>query len=343
MRIEMETKLDFADVLIRPKRSTLTSRKDVDLTRTFKFPHGASPWTGTPIIAANMDGVGTLPMAESLSKNKILTALHKFHDIVEYNEVDREYTFITVGIGEKGIDFLQEYKKIYGTPRLLCIDVANGYTQSFIDFIKLARELCPDSILMAGNVVTGEMTEELIMSGADIVKIGIGPGTVCTTRIIAGVGYPQLSATLECADAAHGLHGLICTDGGCRSSGDISKAFGAGADFVMLGGMLAGHDESGQSVIEQDGKKYIEHHGSSSEVAMDIHAGGKSSYRASEGKQILIPYRGSVSDTMVEVLGGIRSTCTYVGAGRLKELSRRTTFVMVNRQLSPGVSDATSI
>jgi len=343
MRIETDIKLDYADVLIRPKRSTLTSRRDVDLGRTFRFPHGRAEWTGVPLIAANMDGVGTLRMARALSPNHVMTALHKFHQLADYADIDMEYTFITVGIGEKGESFLREYIETHGQPRLLCIDVANGYTQAFGEFIKRARSLCPLSVIMAGNVVTGEMTEELILAGSDIIKVGIGPGTVCTTRLVAGVGYPQLSATIECADAAHGLKGLICADGGCRSSGDVAKAFGAGADFVMLGGLLAGHDESDQAIIEKDGRKYLEHHGSSSKVAMDLHNGGKASYRASEGKQILIPYRGPVSDTIEEILGGIRSACTYVGAARLKEISRRTTFILVNRQLSPGVTDSTGV
>lgn len=340
MRIDTDLKLDYSDVLIRPKRSTLTSRKDVNLERTLKFTHGAPEWTGVPIIAANMDGVGTFSMMKALKESRVMTALHKFHELDAYKEIERDFAFVTVGIGEKGKELLQNYKNMYGEPRFLCIDVANGYTERFGDFIKYAREVCSESVIMAGNVVTGEMTEELILSGADIVKVGIGPGTVCTTRVVAGVGYPQLSATIECADAAHGLKGLICADGGCRSSGDVAKAFGAGADFVMLGGMLAGHDESGQSIVEKNGKKYLEHHGSSSRVAMDMHSGGKASYRASEGKQILMPYRGAVKETMEEILGGIRSACTYVGAGRLKEISKRTTFVMVNRQLSPSTDGA---
>ncbi len=343
MRIETDIKLDYMDVLIRPKRSTLTSRKDVILEREFTFAHSAPRWSGIPLIASNMDGVGTVSMSSSLSKQKLMTALHKFHNLEDYENINKEYTFVTVGIGEKGKSFLQEYKKRYGIPRLLCIDVANGYTQVFGDFIKFARQLFPESIIMAGNVVTGEMTEELILSGADIVKVGIGSGTVCTTRIVAGVGYPQLSAIIECADAAHGLRGLICADGGCRNSGDVAKAFGAGADFVMLGGMLAGHDESEQNIIIKDGQKYLEHHGSSSEIAMDIHSGGKSSYRASEGRQILLPYKGPVEKTIEEILGGIRSACTYVGAKRLKEISRRTTFILVNRQLSPEVMDSKEV
>lgn len=338
MRIENDVKLDYADVLIRPKRSTLSSRKEVNLQRKFKFPHGENTWEGIPIIAANMDGVGTLAMMNILSQEKIMTALHKYHAINDLFNINKEYTFVTIGIKEKDREFLKIFIQKYGEPRWLCVDVANGYTETFVNFIKEVKELCLSSIIMAGNVVTGDMTEQLILSGADIVKVGIGPGTVCTTRIVAGVGYPQLSAIIECADAAHGLKGLICADGGCRNSGDIAKAFGAGADFVMLGGMFAGHDESEQECVEKNGEKFLVHYGSSSREAMEKHQNGKAFYKASEGKQILIPYRGSVKNTVEEILGGLRSTCTYVGARELKELPKRTTFLLVNRQLSPNES-----
>lgn len=334
MRIETDIKLDYADVLIRPKRSTLVSRKDVDLKRTYTFPHAPGKWTGIPIIAANMDGVGTFSMMKSLSKHSLLTALHKYYEPKEYKDIKTNFTFITTGITPADLKKLKQIEKIQ-KPKMICIDVANGYTENFVDFIRSVRKRNPQAIIMAGNVVTGEMTEQLILSGADIVKVGIGPGTVCTTRLVAGVGYPQLSAVIECADAAHGLGGHICADGGCRSSGDIAKAFGAGADFVMTGGMLAGHDESEFPIIEKEGKKYIEHFGSSSEEAMKRHGKGKARYKASEGKQILTPYKGKVEKTVEEILGGLRSTCTYVGARRLKELPKRTTFVLVNRQLSP--------
>ncbi|MFZ3020472.1 MAG: GMP reductase [Minisyncoccia bacterium] len=335
MRIENEKKLDYADVLIRPKRSTLSSRKEVSLEREFKFPHTKKTWSGVPIIAANMDGVGTVSMVASLKKEKLITALHKYHDLKDFKNVDKKYAFVTIGVRDEDKVFLKKFIKKYGEPHLLCIDVANGYTEKFVDFVKSVREISKGSILMAGNVVTGDMTEQLILSGADIVKVGIGPGTVCTTRVVTGVGYPQLSAIIECADAAHGLKGLICADGGCRSSGDIAKAFGAGADFVMVGGMFAGHDESEEKIIEKNGEKFIVHYGSSSSDALEKHYGGKSSYRASEGKKILVPFKGPVLNTVKDILGGIRSACTYVGARQIKELPRRTTFILVNRQLSP--------
>lgn len=330
MRIDSDIKLDFDDVLIRPKRSTLASRSQVSLLRTFNFYHGAKSWTGIPIIAANMDGVGTLDMGLSLSKHKMLTALTK-HTTRASQEVDQEYTFVCVGI--KDDDFIRLKSLAKKTPpRLVCIDVANGYTKAMEAFVAKTRQLLPKSVIMAGNVVTGEMTEQLIISGADIVKVGIGPGSVCTTRKITGVGYPQLSAIIECADAAHGLGGLVCADGGCRQPGDIVKAFGAGADFVMLGSMLAGHDESGVDIVERDGQKFVSFYGSSSGQAMTKHAGGVANYRAAEGKSVLMPYKGPVDETVHELLGGLRSACTYVGAKSLKELSKRTTFLLVNHQ-----------
>lgn len=339
MRIDNELKLDYADVLIRPKRSTLRSRKEVRLERKFKFLHSKKVWNGVPIIATNMDGVGTLSMMHALKKQKLITAIHKYHSLDQFGQADKNYAFVTIGIQEKDIEFLKKYIKKFGDPSMLCIDVANGYTECFVDFVKRARALSPGSVIMAGNVVTGDMTEQLILSGADIVKVGIGPGTVCTTRIMTGVGYPQLSAVIECADAAHGLKGLICADGGCRSSGDIAKAFGAGADFVMIGGMLAGHDESEQELVEKNGEKFMVHYGSSSTEAMLAHGNGKANYKASEGKQILVPYKGAVKNTVEEILGGLRSTCAYVGATELRELPRRTTFVHVNRQLSPSSTE----
>ena len=212
--------------------------------------------------------------------------------------------------------------------------MANGYTKSFVDFLRKLREAHPQITIMAGNVVTGEMAEELILDGADIVKVGIGPGSVCTTRKMTGIGYPQLSAVIECADAAHGLGGLICADGGCTSPGDLAKAFGGGADFIMLGGMLAGHDECMGEVTEQGGARKVRFYGMSSRAAMDKHAGGVANYRASEGKEVLLDYRGPVEDTVLEILGGVRSACTYVGAHKLRELSKRTTFIRVARQLN---------
>jgi GMP reductase len=201
-----------------------------------------------------------------------------------------------------------------------------------VEFVCKVRAAFADKTIVAGNVVTGEMVEELLLSGADIVKVGIGPGSVCTTRVKAGVGYPQLSAVIECADAAHGLGGRIISDGGCTCPGDVAKAFGGGADFVMLGGMFAGHDESGGELVERGGQQFKLFYGMSSSTAMSMHAGEVALYRASEGKTVEVPYRGPIKETVREILGGVRSACTYVGAASLKELTKRTTFILVQEQ-----------
>ncbi len=340
MHIENTVKLDFKDVLIRPKRSTLSSRSEVDITREFKFLHSPVVYHDIPIIAANMDTTGTFEMARALGKHGMSVALHKHYDVEEYtaffSSLDKKSTaFYSLGIGDGDWTKFQDVMtKAPGAIQYVCIDVANGYTESFVAFIKKVRATYPELVIMAGNVVTGDMTEELILAGADIVKVGIGPGSVCTTRKMTGVGYPQLSAIIECADAAHGLGGRICADGGCTVPGDIAKAFGAGADFVMLGGMLAGHDEAGGETVEQDGKTFKKFYGMSSKSAMDKYAGGVAKYRAAEGKTVLIPARGPVEGTVQDILGGVRSACTYVGARRLKELTMRTTFVRVSMQLN---------
>jgi GMP reductase len=339
MRIEYDVKLDFRDVLIRPKRSVLKTRADVSLEREFKFKHTKSTWHGVPIIASNMDHTGTLNMAIALAEHGLLTALDKFIPADEWKDFGKKQakalasSFVSVGIGEADFEKLEKVMKVIKVP-FICLDVANGYTERFVSCLEHLRGTYPDTVIMAGNVVTGEMSEELILSGADIVKIGIGPGSVCTTREKTGVGYPQLSAIIEWADAAHGLGGLVCADGGCTTPGDVAKAFAAGADFVMLGGMLAGHDESSWEIIEEKGKKYKRFYGMSSAEAMERHHGTIADYRASEGRSVNIPYRGPVKNTVLDILGGIRSTCTYVGAHRLKELSKRTTFIRVARQLN---------
>ncbi|KJD36247.1 guanosine 5'-monophosphate oxidoreductase [Tamlana sedimentorum] len=339
MRIEYDIKLGFKDVMFRPKRSTLKSRSEVSLEREFKFLHSPETWTGIPIMAANMDTVGTFEMALALSEKKLFTAIHKHYSLSKWNNFTSNLTkdknnFIAVstGIGQNDSDKLAKIIQQNPNIKFICIDVANGYSEHFANFVKQTRELYPKKVIIAGNVVTGEMVEELLLCGADIVKVGIGPGSVCTTRVKTGVGYPQLSAIIECADAAHGLGGQIISDGGCTTPGDIAKAFGAGADFVMLGGMLAGHDESGGKIIESNGKTYKQFYGMSSSTAMDKHVGGVANYRASEGKTVEVLYKGAVENTLQDILGGIRSTCTYVGASRLKELTKRTTFIRVNEQ-----------
>ena len=336
MRIENDVKLDFKDVLIRPKRSTLTSRKEVQLRRTFTFKHSRMDWTGIPIMSSNMDTTGTFEIAAELSQHGIFTCIHKHYSINEWEEnihkINNNYIALSCGILEKDMEKLAQLAHLV---KFICLDVANGYTERFVDTVKYVRKTYPKHTLIAGNVVTGEMVEELILAGADIVKVGIGGGSACSTRKQTGVGYPQLSAVIECGDAAHGLGGHIVSDGGCKIPGDIAKAFGGGADFCMLGGMLAGHAESGGKMVEIDGVKYKMFYGMSSDTAMLKYKGKVAKYRSSEGITIKIKYKGPIENTILDMMGGLRSACTYVGAKKLKELSKRTTFIRVTQQLNP--------
>lgn len=337
MRIENDIKLDFKDVLIRPKRSTLKTRSGVSLIREYKFRNSGERYVGVPIMAANMDGVGTIELAKAIAIDGMFTCLTKHYTVMEVvnnfiSDNLTPYAAVTIGLNDDDLEKLRQIATALKSSRnplqYICLDAANGYTERFVDRVKELRELYPYQTIIAGNVVTAEMTEELILSGADIVKVGIGPGSVCTTRIKTGVGYPQLSAIIECADAAHGLGGHIIADGGCTSPGDVAKAFGAGADFVMLGGMLAGHNEGGGQIIDN----HVRFYGMSSKAANDKHFGGLKDYRSSEGREVLIPYKGKVRDTIQDILGGLRSACTYVGASELKYLSKCTTFIRVTQQ-----------
>ena len=339
MRIEEDIKLDYADVLFRPKRSTLSSRKEVELKRTYKFKYSNHQWLGIPIIAANMDGVGEIEIAKNLAKFEIMTCLTKHHDIktIKRNSVVKEifpHLMLSTGTSSEDYKRLNAILKEFSFFEFICIDIANGYSDHFSKFVTSVREKYPTKTIIAGNVVTADMTQELVMNGADIVKVGIGPGSVCTTRSQTGVGYPQLSAVIECADAAHGLGAHIIADGGCTCPGDVAKAFGGGTDFVMLGGMFAGHEEGGGKKIKKNGSQFIEFYGSSSDTAIDKHYGGLSDYRSSEGKKVQLKYRGKIKNTVLNILGGLRSSCTYVGAPSLKQLSKCTTFVRVNQQFN---------
>ena len=337
MRIEEDVKLDFKDVLFKPKRSKLESRRNVDLSRTFKFYNSGNEWSGIPIMSSNMDGVGTFSMAKVSQDYQMMTVITKTTSIEKWREaVGRGLRLQSVSVctGTNKIfdpdaaDYrnMQDVLKSFPDVKMITVDVANAYHQNFVDFIKIILDEYPNRVIFAGNVVTPEMVEELIINGADIVKIGIGPGSVCTTRTMTGVGVPQFSAIVDCADAANGVDGHIMADGGCGHPGDIAKALGGGAHCVMIGGMLAGHDES--EFEARDGK--IEFYGMSSDKANIKHFGGLKKYRTSEGRNVKIPYRGSIDTTVQDILGGLRSTCTYVGAAGLKQLSKCTTFVRCN-------------
>jgi GMP reductase len=339
MHIETDIKLDFRDVLIRPKRSVLTSRSEANIARTLRFRHAGTEWTGFPLIASNMDTIGTFEMAAALWESRALVALHKYYPaeaLIDFfrSEVSGN-AFFTVGSLSEDWEKLAAVKAEVAVP-MLSIDVANGYTEQFLDAVVKLRSENPKAVIMAGTVVTAEMTEALILAGADIVRIGIGSGSVCTTRDLTGVGFPQLSAVMECADAAHGLKGLVCSDGGCVVPGDIVKAIGGGADFVMLGGMLSGHKECAGEIVHElvDGQQVpkMVFYGMSSETAMKKHHGGVAQYRAAEGKTVTVPYKGEVKETIAQIAGGLRSAMTYIGAEHLKEVTKRTTFILVNSQ-----------
>lgn len=335
MRIENEILLDFSDVLIRPKRSEAPSRKNVSLNRKFKFLNSGVEWEGVPIVAANMSTTGTMSMAKVFNKHSMSVCLHKYYTINQLVEFFRaNQAFYTLGIKEDDFEKLNSFVRVFGSaPKYICLDVANGYTKFFVEKCKQIRDKFKNSVIMAGNICTAEMVQELLLSGGvDIVKVGIGGGSVCTTRLVTGVGVPQFSAIVECADAAHGLQGHVVSDGGCTSSGDVVKAFGAGADFVMLGGMLSGHEEcEGDWHYDDNGnKQYLGFYGMSSKEAMDKFNGGQNNYRASEGRSVKVSYKGPVENTIIEILGGIRSACTYVGTETLKDLSKCCTFMRVN-------------
>lgn len=340
MRIEEDVKLDYKDVLLRPKRSTLKSRSEVDLNRSFRFCHSGREWTGVPIVIANMDTVGTFEMAVEMARHGCMVAIHKHYSIDEWKAFAKAqpetapYVCASAGTSKSDMAKLDAILTACPSVTTICLDVANGYSEFFVGAVKGVRERWPRHTIMAGNVVTNEMTEELIMHGADIVKVGIGPGSVCTTRKQTGVGYPQLSAVIECADAAHGLGGFVCADGGITCPGDAAKAFGGGADFIMMGGMFAGTDEAAGATVTRGGKTFKQFYGMSSSTAMKKHVGGVAEYRSSEGKTVEVPHKGPAAAIVLDLLGGIRSACTYIGAATLKEVPRRTTFIRVTQQLN---------
>ncbi|WP_428074691.1 GMP reductase [Candidatus Avelusimicrobium luingense] len=351
-RLINDVQLDYCDVLFQPKRTTLNSRSEADILREYSFKWYPKTIKACGIIAANMATTGTFEMNDALEKFNAITCLHKHYtheQIKAYFKKPHPLTFICTGLKD---DKEKLFKLLSENPHIdkLCVDIANGYIPKLLGFVKELRAKFPNLLLMAGNVVTGDMTQDLILSGADIVKAGIGPGSVCLTRSQTGVGRPQLSTVLEVSDAAHGVGGMICADGGCTVPGDIAKAFGAGADFVMIGGMLAGSDEAAGELVERyvqtswvdkesgdltiELRRYKKFYGMSSKLAQQKHFGGMAKYRTTEGREKLIPYTGPVEHIIEDILGGLRSTMSYIGARRLKDIPRCTTFYTVNKQLN---------
>tara|TARA_Y100001970_G_scaffold54640_1_gene69314 strand:+ start:1194 stop:2231 length:1038 start_codon:yes stop_codon:yes gene_type:complete len=340
MKVDNTPQLDFKDVLIRPKRTTLMSRSEVNLERELKFPHSKQVWKGVPIIAANMDTTGTFGVYDILSKNKMLTCLNKFYNLKDFEErwkenpMDPDYFMISTGIDERNFTFLNDIIE-FTKCKWLCVDIANGYMEQLVIFCDKCRATWPDIILVAGNVATREMVEELIINGkVDVVKVGIGPGSACLTRLKTGVGVPQLSAIMDCADAAHGLNGSIIGDGGITCPGDMAKAFGGGADFVMCGGVFAGHEENPGEIIEENGIKYKMFYGMSSDHAQNKHYGKMNIYRSSEGRVVKMKLKGKMELTVQDYLGGLRSACTYINSNCIKYMPKCTTFLTVGQQLN---------
>ena len=332
---------DFRDVLIVPKASSINSRSLVDLNKTFIFNNGLT-WTGIPIIASNMTTIGTLEVYKTLSKYKILTALHKFiklEDLIIYNQnnpedlLNPEYFAISTGISDSDYENLINIIDNFNC-KWIIIDIANGYIENLKLFCKKVRDKYKDKIIVAGNVCTKDGVNDLIECGIDIVKVGIGGGSACTTRIQTGIGMPQLSCVLECSIKNNNSNTYIISDGGITCPGDLAKSFGAGADFVMIGGEFAGHDENPGQLIEENGQKYKFFYGMSSSYAMtnNYAANNNKNYRSSEGREIKVKYKGNLNDTVKNYLGGLRSTCTYTNSSNISQLFHNCKFVLVNNQ-----------
>lgn len=355
MKIYEQFELDFQDVLIKPKRSYINSRAQVDVLREYKFKWCPRRITGTGVMVANMATVGTFDIAKHMIAQKMFCCLHKHYTVSELSDFItttdcRDYVFLSMGLRDEDYDKIETLLTQYPDRcRNICIDVPNAYIPRVKEMVMRMRAKFPDILLMVGNAVTAELVEDLILSGADIVKCGIGSGSACITRRITGVGRPQLSTIFECADVAHGVGGMICSDGGIVHIGDICKAFGAGADFVMMGGFYAGCPEAAGSVItkrylttqiDDSGAPIIEErqfkvfYGMSSEYAQNKHYCGMPNYRASEGRLVEIPLRESIDKLNSDILGGLRSYMTYIGARRLKDVSKCTTFYRVHTQLN---------
>ena len=366
----IEEKLDFDDVLIVPRRSTLTSR-NILLERTFKFYHSSRVWNGFSLCISNMDTTGVFAIAEQLYPKKIITCLHKYYktdDLIAYfkngemhNNYIRHkipYVWISIGMDDNDIKKIQEFYNCTSYYPNICIDVANGHLDSFVNYCAKVRNEFSDSIILGGNICIPEMVQELIIHGGiDIVKVGVGSSQICRTRTVSGVGFPQLSCIIECTNVAHGLKngdkrlGLVCSDGGCKTAGDVCKGFAANSDFVMIGGLVAGCEccegewtyepevlilnndcpWMGGQVTGKMKKKSLKFYGMSSYEAQEKH-GGIKDYRASEGEVIQVPYKGPISKIIQEIQGGLRTTCTMVGATQLKDLAKCTTFCKVRRQ-----------
>lgn len=360
-KIINELKLDFNDVLIVPQRSTLTSRSEINLERTFHFYHSPRIWEGVPIMCANMSFC-SFEMAKALAKYNMIACLHKYHSIQElydyFNQYpdNLDYTFVSIGYKKSDLNHLLDLKNKLGKQPNICIDVPNGHMDVFVKYCKKVRDNFPESIIIAGNVTNTSSTQELLIyGGVDLVKIGIGGGSACTTRFLTGCGFPQLSACIENSYVAHGLQngnkklGLIVSDGGHKTVGDVCKALCSGADFVMLGGYFAGSENCDgewqyeyqtslgfwQPIDPENNnpkrKTKFTYYGMSTHHAQDLYEDHIKNYRASEGTKITTNYKGSLDKVIQELLGGIRSCCCYIGSDCIKNMSKCGQFCRVSQ------------
>ena len=364
MQIINETQLDFSDVLIKPRRSSIDSRSKVDITREYKFKWCPYVIKGTGIMQANMGTIGNFEVSRKMLDKGLFACLHKHHNIdilikfykelIKRGDDTWRRCLLGIGLRDNGIDKLRQINKELGIQVGIKFDVPNGYIPQVKDKVIELRKEFPEMFIMVGNVVTGDITEDLILSGADCVAVGIGGGSACRTREKTGCGRPQLSTVIECADAAHQVGGMICSDGGITCPGDICKAFGGGADFIMIGGLFAGTDEAEGEIITKwistgeydrvsydsgyifkphfEEKKFKQFYGMSSTLAQEKFQGGMKNYRASEGVVIEVPYSGSMDSILEDMLGSIRSMMTYIGAKNLKNIPKQCVFYKVNNQ-----------
>ncbi len=374
MQIINETQYDFNDVLIKPKRSELTSRKDVNLVREFKGRWNKKiKFSTIPLILSNMDSITSTEMCRKMLENNCMVAHNKFITYEEWEELLEENLFktslkecrlaYTIGIRKnengKYVE-LEQFRKLKNKyPDIfkhLIVDVPNGYTETFADFVEMVRKEFKDLFITAGNVCDAPTCQELLNAGCDVIKGGIGSGNCCQTRTKAGVGRPQLSTNIECGDICHQMGGYYISDGGCSIPADVCKALVGNSDIVMLGSYFAGATECEGEVVTKfiqpdfnyDGTpiikevKYKRFWGMSSKHAMEKHYGKMEKYRASEGREILAPCKGSVQDIINDLLGSIRSMMTYIGAKEIKDVSKRGTFYLVHNQVSNMFNDKSS-
>lgn len=321
----MDTALTFDDVLLLPNYNHWDSRRLVDITSTDKTGRFS---LAMPIMSANMDTITGAEMAKFMHSKGGIGVLHRFMDIHTNEKIFRSVhcpVFVSVGCAE------HEYERIEALrdagAEYFCVDVAHAHSKILGKALKRFRQMLPNSFIMAGNVATYAGADYLVSLGADIVKVGIGGGSVCTTRIKTGFGVPSLKAIKDCSR----INRSIVADGGIRMSGDIVKALAFGADFVMVGGMLAGTKPTpGKVVTNSNGQKVKLYRGMASKEAQEDFMGPLTGWKTAEGVSIEVPYREDEDLIIHDIIGGLRSGLTYGGANSIKELQRKLDYVVIS-------------